>query len=59
MMRSSAARQPAASRPHHRRQPPATVVSPILQLLGDETTTDVPGSTTMRKQLTHVLFVQR
>jgi AraC-like DNA-binding protein len=36
----------------------ATVLSPILQLLGDETATDVPGSAIMRKQLTHILFVQ-
>jgi AraC-like DNA-binding protein len=36
----------------------ASVLSPILRLLGDETATDVPGSTTMRKQLTHILFVQ-
>lgn len=36
----------------------ATVVSPVLQLLGDETACDVPGSATMRKHLTHILFVQ-
>ena len=33
----------------------ATVVGPTLMLLGDETATDVAGSATMRKHLTHIL----
>ena len=36
----------------------ATVVGPTLMLLGDETATDVAGSATMRKHLTHILLVQ-
>jgi AraC-like DNA-binding protein len=36
----------------------ATVLGPVLQLLGDETAGDIPGSSAMRKQLTHILFVQ-
>jgi AraC-like DNA-binding protein len=36
----------------------ATVLGPVLQLLGEETAADVPGSSAMRKQLTHILFVQ-
>jgi hypothetical protein len=35
----------------------ATVLGPVLQLLGEETAADVPGSSAMRKQLTHILFV--
>lgn len=37
---------------------PAAVFTPVLQLLGDETTSDVPGSATMRRHLTHFLLVQ-
>jgi AraC-like DNA-binding protein len=36
----------------------ATVLGPVLQLLSDETAADAPGSSAMRKQLTHILFVQ-
>jgi AraC-like DNA-binding protein len=36
----------------------ARVLQPILQLLGDETSSESPGSTAMRAQLTQILFVQ-
>jgi AraC-like DNA-binding protein len=36
----------------------AATLRPILDLLGEETAGDAPGSTTMRGQLTHVLFIQ-
>jgi AraC-like DNA-binding protein len=36
----------------------ARVLQPILQLLGDETSGDSPGSAAMRVQLTQILFVQ-
>jgi AraC-like DNA-binding protein len=38
--------------------PPAVVLAPVLELLADETAADAPGSATMRRQLTHILFVQ-
>jgi AraC-like DNA-binding protein len=36
----------------------ATVVAPVLRLLADETAGNAPGSATMRKELTCILFIQ-
>jgi AraC-like DNA-binding protein len=36
----------------------AKALPPILELLGEETASDGPGSATMREQLTRILFVQ-
>jgi AraC-like DNA-binding protein len=36
----------------------AAVLGPVLQLLGDETAANGPGSAAMRKHLTHILLVQ-
>jgi AraC-like DNA-binding protein len=36
----------------------AATLTPILELLGDETAAAAPGSATMRRQLTHILFIQ-
>jgi hypothetical protein len=36
----------------------ASVVAPVLRLLADETAGNAPGSATMRKELTCILFIQ-